>query len=395
MLLLTGGSRGDVEPFAALARAAAAHGHSVRLGVPDNSGADLSGIDAVSLRIDFATLAPQGLSALSAARAFTESIRPAMKRFLATAVREALTFAPDLIVYHPKVLSAPLVADALGVPHVLVEMVPSVTSTRAFPAPAISRANLGPLNRATYTAVNSAGALFRRELAAARTLLPRPSTPTPTPPSATLLPISPQLLRRPKDWPATVHLTGAWRDEDSHGHDDPALESFIAGGPFLYAGFGSMVGGDPVGRAVAIIESARTIGCRVVAAEGWGGLRVPGSHRTDDVFVAQTVPHGSVLPRATAAIHHGGAGTVHAVARAGIPSIVVPFLADQPFWGQRVHTLGLGPAPIPRKKLTKTRLDAALARMDSFRERAERTGALVRSERGLEYSIRVLESLVR
>lgn len=66
--------------------------------------------------------------------------------------------------------------------------------------------------------------------------------------------------------------------------------------------------------------------------------------------------HNHVLPRATAAIHHGGAGTVHAVARAGIPAIVVPFIGDQPFWGNVLHRSGLAPEPIPYRKLTVDRL---------------------------------------
>jgi sterol 3beta-glucosyltransferase len=50
-----------------------------------------------------------------------------------------------------------------------------------------------------------------------------------------------------------------------------------------------------------------------------------------------------------AIVHHGGVGTTHTGLRAGIPTVVVPFFTDQPFWARRVAALGVGPAPIPRR----------------------------------------------
>ena len=59
----------------------------------------------------------------------------------------------------------------------------------------------------------------------------------------------------------------------------------------------------------------------------------------------------TIFPRMVAVVHHGGAGTTSAGLRAGVPAVVTPFFGDQPFWGQRVADLGVGPAPIPRRKL--------------------------------------------
>jgi sterol 3beta-glucosyltransferase len=60
------------------------------------------------------------------------------------------------------------------------------------------------------------------------------------------------------------------------------------------------------------------------------------------------------------AVHHGGAGTVHAVVRAGLPSIVVPFLADQPFWGRLLARRGLGAAPVPPRRVTASSMEQAI-----------------------------------
>jgi sterol 3beta-glucosyltransferase len=93
------------------------------------------------------------------------------------------------------------------------------------------------------------------------------------------------------------------------------------------------------------------------------------------------------------AVHHGGAGTVHAVARAGVPSVVVPFLVDQPFWGRQLHRLGIAAAPIPRRSLTAEALVPAVGDALARRERAQRVGRAVRAEQGLDTALDVLTGL--
>ncbi|WP_307429893.1 glycosyltransferase [Pseudarthrobacter defluvii] len=398
IMLLTAGSRGDVEPFLALARAACLAGHQVRTAVPDNSGADGAGLDIVSLHIDFAQLvSEQGVSPRAAASAFRSVIRPAMATLFSAAVEHITAFAPDIVVYHPKVLTAPAAAYSLGIPSVLVETVPSLTPTREFPAPFLTTRNLGPFNRSTYRAAHLAALMFRRELARALQALP----PGPVPKAAalkmrhqaTLIPASPRLLPRPADWPSSVHLTGHWPATPIAGQPDAELEDFTRGGDFVYAGFGSMKAGDAASRGEAIITAARRNGLKTLVSEGWGGISVPPASRGADVLVRRSVEHHLVMPRAAAAIHHGGAGTVHAAARAGIPSVVVPFIADQPFWGHLLNRAGLAPEPVPYRKITADRLSHAIAQTQELRGRAAETGAQIRQEDGTAAALGVLETL--
>ncbi|WP_406633685.1 glycosyltransferase [Pseudarthrobacter quantipunctorum] len=393
MMLLTAGTRGDVEPFFALARAAGARGHEVRTAIPENSGADTASLDTVSLRMDFAQLvSDQGVSPRAAARTFKTVIRPAVGRLLSAAVEHIVAFAPDVVVYHPKVLSAPAAAQRLGIPSVLVETVPALTPTREFPSPIIPAASLGPLNRFSYAPARAATLMFRRELQAALDLLPPGRTPA-AGTRATLIPVSPHLLPRPADWPASVRLTGHWAAKPMAMEIDDELAAFLDGGDFVYAGFGSMKAGDARERGAAIVEAARRNGLRALVATGWGGIEVPAAVMGGDVLVRESVAHHMVLPRAAAAIHHGGAGTVHAVARAGIPSVVVPFIADQPFWGAVLHRRGLGPQPVPYRKVTADSLARALGEARSCRIQAARTGGLVRAEDGTAVAVGVLEGL--
>jgi UDP:flavonoid glycosyltransferase YjiC (YdhE family) len=124
---------------------------------------------------------------------------------------------------------------------------------------------------------------------------------------------------------------------------------------------------------------------------GWGGLSAAG--RPGSVYVVESVPHAWLFPRVAAVVHHGGAGTTAAGLRAGVPSVVVPFFGDQPYWGRRVAALGVGPAPIPRQQLTAERLAAALMATtdEGMRGRAAELGARIRAEDGIARAAAVVD----
>ena len=392
ILLLTAGSRGDVDPFVALGRRAAGRGHEVRLGVTREftGQVEAAGLDPVPLDGSFADLiARQGVSAWTAYRSFRTQIRPMMAAVLRSAVDAALAYRPDVVVHHPKVLSAPLAAARLGVPHVLVEIVPTVTPTREFPAAGVTTVDLGRFNRLTYRASAAGSAMLAGPLREIRSSLGLPVRDTVPGPASTLVPVSPALLPRPADWPETTLLTGPWPADPEERPDDPELDRFLAGGDVLYAGFGSMAVGDPDARGRAVVEAARAVGLRVLAVTGWGGLAVPDA-RGDDVLVRRAVSHRTVLPRCAVAVHHGGVGTVHAVVRAGVRSVTVPFLADQPFWGGLLYRRRLGARPVPVRRLTAERLRRALEAMPPP-EPVRAVAAAMVGEDGCEAALQVLE----
>lgn len=395
-MLLTAGTRGDVEPFVALARHAASRGHEVRLALPDDAVVPAA-VDAVALGLDARRmLSPAGRTPWALARHVRAEVRPAMRRMLAAAVRETLAFDPDVVVHHPLVLSAPMAADALGVPRVLAEFAPVATPSARFPAaggPTATR-DLGVRNRSTYAVPRAAARLFDADVARAAAELPGGRRPAGRSPSrATLMAVSPALLPRPDDWPERVHQTGAWYDESPAPSLDPAVERFLGAGPVLVASFGSMATGDAAARGRAIVTAARSQGLRVLLVTGWGGLALPAECRGPDVLAVRSVPFDAVLPGAALALHHGGAGTSHAVARAGVPAVVVPVTADQPFWAAQLHRQGVAAAPVARRGMSADVLAPAMGDALSRRERAAEVGALMRREQGVRRAIDALESL--
>ena len=363
-MLLTAGSRGDVEPFIALARRAHGQGHEVRLGVTRDfvAQARAAGVDVAALDGDMTALVTsQGTSAWAALRSYRSVVRPMMAAVLRSAADAAVAFGPDVVVHHPKVLSAPIAAAHLDVPSVLVELVPTLTPTREFPSAGVTTRDLGRFNPLTYRALSGAAGMFAGPLRDLRATLGVPVRGRLIAPALTLVPVSPVLLPRPQDWPSTAQVTGAWHDRPGREPAlDPEVEAFLADGDVVYAGFGSMAVGDPVARGRAVVTAVRDSGRRLLVAAGWGGLQVPDDAAGDDVLVRRSLPHSAVLPRCAVAVHHGGAGTTHAVVRAGALSATVPFLADQPFWGALLHRRGLGAVPVPARRLTADRLAAAL-----------------------------------
>ncbi|MFS4505054.1 glycosyltransferase [Clavibacter sp. Sh2141] len=396
MMLLTAGTRGDVEPFAALARHAASRGHEVRLALPDDAVAP-EGVDAVRLGLDAQRmLSPAGRTPWALARHLRREVRPAMRRMLAAAVRETAAFAPDVVVHHSLILSAPMVADALGVPRVLVEFAPVATPSDRFPAaggPTATR-DLGARNRSTYAVPRFAARLFDADVARAAAELPGGRRPAGRSPSrATLMAVSPGLLPRPDDWPERVHQTGAWYEEAPSASLDPVVGDFLRGGSVVVASFGSMATGDASARGRAIVTAARSHGLRVLLVTGWGGLALPAECRGPDVLAVRSAPFDQVLPGAALAVHHGGAGTSHAVARAGVPAVVVPVTADQPFWAAQLHRQGVAAAPIPPRRLSVDALVPAMGDALARRERAAEVGGLMRREHGVRRAVDVLEGL--
>lgn len=398
-MLLTAGTRGDVEPFAALARHAASRGHEVRLALPDDSVASVApeGVDTVALGLDVHRMvSPAGRTPAALVRHVRSEVRPGMRRMFATAVRATVAFAPDVVVHHPLVLSAPMVADALGAPRVLAEFAPVATASERFPAaggPTATR-DLGAANRFTYAVPRAAARLFDADVARAAAGLPGGRRPAGRSPSrATLMALSPTLLPRPGDWPERVHQTGAWHDEAPAASPDPVVSGFLAGGPCVVASFGSMSTGDASARGHAIVTAARATGLRVLLVTGWGGLALPPECRGPDVLAVRSTPFDAVLPRATLAVHHGGAGTSHAVARAGVPAVVVPVTADQPFWAAQLHRQGVAAAPVALRRASPDTLATAMRDALSRRVRAVEVGRRMRREHGVRRAVDVLESL--
>jgi UDP:flavonoid glycosyltransferase YjiC (YdhE family) len=205
---------------------------------------------------------------------------------------------------------------------------------------------------------------------------------------------SPSVIPPPSDWAVNTQVTGYWYlDPPADWTPPQELVDFIDdGSPPIYIGFGSMSSRNPQEAANLVVKALELSKQRGILLSGWGGLQQADLPKS--VFMVDSVPFSWLFPRVGTVVHHGGAGTTAYGLRAGVPSIVVPFFGDQPFWGHLVAKLGVGPEPIPRKKLTAERLAKAIEKTltdRTMRQRAVDLGSKIQLEDGVSRAIAVVQ----
>lgn len=169
---------------------------------------------------------------------------------------------------------------------------------------------------------------------------------------------SPGLIPKPKDWGPEIDISGfVFLDLASSFTPPDDLKKFLDDGePPVYIGFGSIVVDDPDEFTKLIFEAVKLAGCRALVSKGWGGFG-SNSDCPDNVFMIDNTPHDWLFPRCSAVVHHGGAGTTAIGLKCAIPTMIVPFFGDQPFWGAMVSKAKAGAHDcIPYKKLNAERL---------------------------------------
>ena len=189
-------------------------------------------------------------------------------------------------------------------------------------------------------------------------------------------------------------FTGIWHLTQPDYVPPAELTDFLADGPPpIVITFGSMGGSD--GREITkiLIDAVKITNQRAIIQAGWGLL---GTKATDsDIFCTEYVPHRWLFPKASCVVHHGGAGTTASVCRAKVPSVVVPHIADQFYWGKRLFDLGVAPKSLHRRNLTEKRLAKRIEQVlqtPTMTEKAEALGTQMESEDGLTTAVDLIES---
>jgi len=410
--LFAAGSRGDIQPCVALSRGLQQAGYCVCLAAPQDFAGFVQehAVDFYPLRGDV-----QQIMASDTGRKFMETgganpiksigaVRKMIAPVIMAMAQDALAACRDAdAMIYLGVFSAfgQAIAEALRIPILHVEPTP-LLPTKAFPAPSwpVQRDLGGWHNHLSGKAMLSVIWLwyrpfvndFRRQLGLPASTFAHfyralQSTPM-------LSAYSPNIIPHPADWPDHVHISGYFfLDSQANWQPSAALQAFLDGGdPPVYIGFGSMAGRSPKRLAHIVLEALTQSGQRGLLLTGWGGLGP--ELLPDNVFVLESAPHSWLFPRMTAVIHHGGAGTTAAGLRAGVPTIIVPFVFDQPFWGARIKALGVGPDPIPQKKLTAERLADAIRTAvtdPGLKQRARSYGAAIRAEDGVGNAVEIVQ----
>lgn len=412
--LIAAGSRGDVQPYVALGKGLREAGHTVSVLASQDFQNLITahGLEFFDLGGSMQTVAQsmEGLLEQGNFIKILSSMGPAAQRMVGQAAESGLVACQgsDVIIAGLGGLFVGLaLSEKLGIPFVPAYLYP-FTPTREFPSvlsPSPQMQLPSWANRLSHRlAQQMMWQTFRAaDNKARRQVLQIPPAPFWGPFASfqqqkrtILYGYSPQVIPFPGDWDDFMHVTGYWFLEPSAGWEPPIdLVDFLQSGPPpVYIGFGSMVNRKPGETADLVLQALARTGQRGVLSAGWGGLQKENLPET--VFMIGSIPHSWLFPKMAAVVHHGGVGTTAAGLSAGVPAIVTPYFGDQPFWGQRVYQLGVGPRPIPRQRLTVDRLAESICMAVSdpaMRESAARLGERIRAENGVARAVAVIEQL--
>lgn len=404
-LVLTYGTDGDTRPLAALSRALMDAGHEAHLLADASSlgAATALGVPVTPIAGNIrATLGHNGAgagvfernSANDAAKELARLANENAEPWLRTTVEVGK--GCDAIIMSGLAgfvgLSA---AEYLSVRAIGTGMFP-LTPTSAFASPLVPPGKLPRMfNRASQHLINNlVWMMFRKATNKARArvcgLPPRKSLWVGHP---MLYGVSPSLLPRPVDWPSNALVCGQWLAPAKQWSPPDALSKFLAAGePPIYIGFGSMGGFDPRRMLEAIVGGLA--GRRALFYPGWSGIEA--SQLPPNVFAVGDTPHDWLLPQTSVAVHHGGSGTTHSAARAGVPSVIVPFAGDQAFWADRLYQAGVGAKVSGWRALNASTLVESIrfAERDEVRSRARALGEKMRAEDGLKTAVQAIQTLV-
>ncbi len=402
VLLAPHGTRGDVQPMLALAFALRARGHEAWFVLPSDflDWIRASGFDAV----------PNGVAMEAMMYAPTAALESRRWQFRHLKEHAARMFQPiadasdgaDLIVGAGAQIVTASVAEWREVPHANIAFCPCAVPGGAAPPPVLrTQAFPAWFNRALWQ-LGGAAADFglRGTINRGREALELEPTTSPLRDLAAtcvIVAADRDLAPLGDDVLSTVVATDAWILDQPQILDE-RIDAFLANGaPPIYVGFGSMASSHARTLAAHAVDAARAVGCRLILAGGWAHLDRYAPEQDDDVIAVPSVSHEAVLPRVALAVHHGGAGTTTAVARAGVPQVIVPHVLDQFYWARRIAELGLGPASLPVELVTA---DVLTARIDSalndrrIRDRAAAFGSVIAPRNGVGAAVDRLERLV-
>jgi sterol 3beta-glucosyltransferase len=411
MTILTAGSRGDTQPYIALGLALQKAGHTVRIAtfgnfktLVESSGLEFFPIQGDVVQVSRSALGREAMSPdnpLKVMLSFNQ-----LKKLVGDLQQDFYNacIGADAVIYHPGAAIGYFIAQEKKIPAILATPY-AFTPTSDYPSllfyhlPRLGRTYNTLTHRIQAqifwsTASQAISGFWKGQFGhpPARFGSPFPRQITRRDP--TVISYSEYVFPRPAGWPEHVYITGYWfLDEEAGWQPSQDLLDFLqAGKPPVYVGFGS-VGDASLAeqKTRLVIEALKQSGQRGVLATGWNALTKINS-LPDTIYMIDSAPHSWLFPRMAAVAHHGGAGTTAAGFRAGVPSIILPYGNDQFAWGLRALELGVGPRPIPQKRLTAEALSGAItaALRSPVLAAAGALGEKIRAERGAEIAAEII-----
>ena len=414
--IFTYGTRGDVQPYIALALGLMAKGHHVTIAAPENFAGFVEGFG-----IAFHPLygnAEEGMNSPEAQSMLRSENTIKLMKYFFKVLREAKVplrksylegfDKVDFIIANTATLPiTSAIAEKQNKKIALTYFMPPVVTTAEFPLADFDFLNFPWYNKLTYKLayafywkfVKEETNEFRAELGLP--VLKSFIRHLDKQKLLDLICLSPALIPQPKDWGENHKITGFLTIPNQYRESHPldkipaALNDWLAAGEKpIYMGFGS----NGVGNTEKFVSILKDIlsktNERILFCTGWGLFEKLPVH--ENLFVTKYVNHEAILPKCKAGVFHGGAGTLASMLRNNLPVIIISFYTDQPTWGKIIARMKLG-VHIPVKKLNSGKLLAALKYVQSgdVKRNVRKVGELIRNEKGLENAVEEIERYFR
>jgi sterol 3beta-glucosyltransferase len=413
IMLVSIGTRGDMEPFLGVGQILKDRGHQVIAAFPEQ----FAGL-AAEADIEFASLGSEYIESLTGGLAQEAmGAGSSMKKLLANLKLGAYQWSinrdlirrqqaiihkhqPERVLYNPKAVYPILWGMNQGQRHILVCPVPYLHFVKDHAHVAFG-GDLGPLlNRLTYWLYDF-GMMWTGWISSWWLGMEWKIGPAQIKKAIrtnrAIYTISPSLFPRPSYWPDNLRVLGFHaRTQPGDWHPGNGLKAFLdshSGGRIVFITFGSMINPNPQLKTRSIIEALERNNVPAVINTGAGGLV-----KCDDVnrglihFVSE-IPYDWIFPRVYAVVHHGGSGTTHMALRHGCATMAVPHVVDQFAWDKIIYELGVGPRGVGIEKIDAGTLEPKILDLvtnESYKERAELLGAQMVKE---DYRDRIYTSI--
>jgi vancomycin aglycone glucosyltransferase len=176
------------------------------------------------------------------------------------------------------------------------------------------------------------------------------------------------------------------------GLTNEAAKFLESGTSPVFIGFGS----NPIQNTEQIshmlTETIRSLNQRFIISKGWAGLKdIEG---TENCLFVDEEPYELLFPEVSVVVHHGGTGTMAAAAKAGVPQVAFPFMADQFQNRSQIVKLGLGPKTCDFKKISSKVLSEAITECisnENYSIRAKEIADMIKDINGTELTVKVIE----
>ena len=406
--ILCSGSRGDFQPYIALAQELKKLGKDVRItasksfeGFIKSYGIDVYPIEAdiETLKVDPKLLKDAGSSDNPLKMLLTFNKMKEYGIYTVTDYYSACE-GSELIIYHPGCTIGYFAAQKFGIPSVLASPFPMHKTKEYLSVVMYGKTQSNArTKKISYTMLqgmlwmaskSSVKCFWKKKFGEAPSDFGCPFERHTDKKHPAIVSCSNFVFKRPEDWNKNIHQNGYWFVEEPCIYTPTnELAAFLkVGEKPIYIGFGSMTSIEKhEGLAEMAVEAIVKNGKRGIIC----GMGKP-SNLPKNIIAIDSIPHSWLFERVSAVCHHGGAGTTAAGFKAGVPSIIIPFSNDQFAWAHKAYDLGVGAKPIPKKELTSDKLAAAIefALTDKIAANARSLGKKIAAENGARESAKII-----